>query len=75
MGSYFQIGFSESHKRDIRLEIKGDLSRSSLSLCKKLPSGGETYISLTLEEARRLHNALGQVLDTQQNCVKQWDKG
>lgn len=75
---FYQIGWSDSHKRDIRLEVSGGLSAPMFKLCRYNEAGELTYINLLMGEAVRLHNALGQAIYGHQQCVKQYkepDKG
>ena len=69
---FYQIGWSDSHKRDIRLEIDGSMSAPIFRLCRYMPDGQCTYINMMMGEAVRLYNALSQALNTQQNCSKHY---
>lgn len=67
---FYQIGWSDSHRRDIRLEIEGSMSGPKIRLIRYLANGDITYLNLLLGEAVRLYNALGQVIYSQQQCQK-----
>ena len=69
---FYQIGWSDSHRRDIRLEVEGSLSGPKIRLIRYLANGDTTYLNLLMGEAVRLYNALGQVIYNQQNCEKQY---
>ena len=61
---FYQIGWSDSHYRDIRLEYRPDISAPTFRLVRLFPNGEESYITLLTNEAVRLYNALGQQLQT-----------
>ena len=69
---YYQIGWSDSHKRDIRLEVDGSMSAPIFRLIRYLPDGQTSYINMMAGEAVRLYNALGQAMNTQQQCTKHY---
>lgn len=69
---FYQIGWSDSHGRDIRLETTGSLSAPMVRLIRYYSNGEPTYINLLMGEAMRLYNALGQMIYNQQQCQKQY---
>ena len=69
---YYQIGWSDTHKRDIRLEIDGSMSAPIYRLTRYMPDGQITYINLMMGEVLRLYNALSQALNNQQTCNKHY---
>ena len=71
---YYQIGWSDSHRRDIRLEIDGSMSAPILRLIRYLPNGDCTYVNMMLGEAVRLYNALGQALNSHCSCTKKYSE-
>ena len=72
MTGFYQIGWSPSHRRDIRLEVEGTLSAPIVRISRYQANGEVTYIRLLMGEAVRLYNALGQVIYNQQKCEKQY---
>lgn len=70
MSGYFQIGWSDEYRRDIRLEVSGTMSAPVFRIARYLPNGEVTYIKLLLGEAVRLYSALYQVIRTQQETTK-----
>ena len=69
---FYQIGWSDSHRRDIRLEVEGSISAPMVRIVRYLPNGEITFLTLLLGEAARLYNALGQFLGSQHQCQKQY---
>ena len=67
---FYQIGWSESHHRDIRLEIEGSLSAPVIRLARYQANGEVTYIKLLMGETVRLYDALGQVITNQRPTGK-----
>ena len=59
---FYQIGWSDTHRRDIRLEVTGSMSAPLYRLVRYLPTGDMSYLNLMEAEAARLYNALGQAL-------------
>lgn len=70
MSGYFQIGWSDEYRRDIRLEVSGTMSAPVFRIARYLPNGEVTYIKLLLGEAVRLNAALYQAIHTQQQTAK-----
>lgn len=69
---YYQIGWSDSHHRDIRAEVHGSMSAPIIRLVRYQESGDQTYINLLLGEAARLYNAIGQILNYQCQTEKKY---
>ena len=67
---FYQIGWSDSHHRDIRLEIEGSTSAPMVKIARYLMNGEITYVKLLFGEAVRLHDALGQMIYNQRTTVK-----
>ena len=74
MAGYYQIGWSAKYGRDIRLQDEDELSGKCVNLRRIYPSGNETYIRMTMAEAMRLYNALGQILSIHQTCRKEYQE-
>lgn len=72
MTPFYQIGWSDSHRRDLRLEIDGTMSAPIVRIARHLANGDVTYINLLMGEAVRLYNALGQFIYGHQQCEKQY---
>ena len=72
MTPFYQIGWSDTHRRDIRLEVEGTMSAPIIRIVRYMPNGETTYVRLLMGEAMRLYNALGQMLNQHQDCQKQW---
>jgi hypothetical protein len=72
MTGFYQIGWSDSHHRDIRLEVEGSLSAPIFRISRKQVNGETTYIRLLMGEAVRLYNALGKAIYNQQQVEKQY---
>ena len=68
--AHYQIGWSRSHRRDIRLEVTENVSAPLIRIARYTVNGEVTYVSLLMAEACRLYNALGKVL----NHVQQTEK-
>ncbi len=69
---FYQIGWSDTHHRDIRLEVEGSMSAPIIRISRYMVNGEATYVRLLMGEAMRLYNALGQFLGQHQQCTKQY---
>ena len=71
---FYQIGWSDSHHRDLRLEVHGSVSAPIIRIARYQANGEVTYLNLLLGEAGRLYNALSEVLRRQCMVSKQYQE-
>ena len=72
---WFQIGQDDRLNRDVRMVVSGPLSSQLITIKRRRGDINKwNYVVLSMDEAMRLYNALGQVIYSHQQCERHFGK-